>query len=77
MDDPAVLRLRIAGVVYDGVVYRLPSSGQIAEALAGLLARANAALAALTLRAGGTALPLRQLVFEDDRLTLLWGVAVG
>lgn len=77
LDDPAVLRMRIAGVVYDGVVYRLPSSGQIADALAGLLARANAALADLTLRAGGYALPLRQLVFEDDRLTLLWGEAGG
>lgn len=69
-----VYQFRVAGLVYGGILYRLPASGQIADTVNSLLLRGNEALARLTLRADGYNLRLREVLIDDQRLTVIWGM---
>jgi len=65
-------RFRLAGLVYNGVVYAVPETGSIAEITRDLLQRGNTALRLLTLEAADIDLRLRQVVLDDESLSLVW-----
>ena len=60
-----------AGVVFNGVMYAIPTSGDIAILVNNLVERGNAALRDLRVQANGYSLSLIQMAVDETTLTLI------
>ena len=69
--DSTRTHLKLAGMVWNGEVYEMPTNGPLASTLKDLANRGNAALDHLNIYASGYDLTIAELYFDDTRLMVV------
>ncbi len=69
--DSTRTHLKLAGMVWNGEVYEMPTTGPLASTLKDLANRGNAALDHLNIYASGYDLTVAELYFDDTRLMVV------